>query len=267
MLRLIWIFFQRDFLLAVSYRTAFGLQLLRIVLSVPVIYFLSQVFVGSEAPSLKNFGGHYFPFLLLGIAFQDYLTLSLQTFTTSIREHQLMGTLEIVMLSPVPVHLILLFSSIWTYVFASLRFALYLIVAMVFGLDLSHASLLSLVLVLIFSVLSMASLGILTAGVTLLIKRGEGIVTILTLSTIFLGGVVYPIDVLPDPLQWLAQLLPFTHALSGVRKALMLGAAPSELLAEFFALAGFAIVLCPVALWAFVTAVRYAKKLGTLGQY
>lgn len=267
MLRLAWSFLRRDFLLAVSYRAAFGLQVLSIFAAVPIIFFMSQVFAGFDAPSLKPYGGQYFTFLLLGMAFQDFVTLSQSTFTTSIREHQLMGTMEIVMLSPIPVPIILLFSSIWSYIFTSIRFTLYIVIGMAFGFDMSHANLLPFALLFVLSILSFASLGILTAAVTLIIKRGEGLIAFMTAATVALGGVVYPISVLPAPLQCAAKLLPFTYALAGVRKALMVGACAGDLFTEFIALAVFAVILCPLSLWAFAVAVKRAKVLGTLGQY
>lgn len=266
-MRIAWAFMRRDFLLAVSYKSAFAVQLLTIICGVPVLFYLSQVFSGAEIPALAPYNGQYFPFLLLGIAFQDYVTLSQSTFNTSIREHQLMGTLEIIMLSPTSVLLILLCSSLWGYVFTSVRFALFLLLGLAYGLDLSHANLLSFALLIVLAIASFAALGILTASMTLLIKRGEVMNTLLSSAALALGGVVYPVSILPPLLQWAAHLLPFTHALSGMRKAVLLGVGPGELLSEMFALASFAAILFPLGLWAFTLAIRHAKVSGTLGQY
>lgn len=266
-MRIAWAFMRRDFLLAVSYKSVFAVQLLTIVCSVPVLFYLSEVFSGAEIPAMAPYNGHYFPFFLLGIAFQDYVTLSQSTFNTSIREHQLMGTLEIIMLSPTPMLLILLCSSLWGYIFTSVRFALFLLLGIAYGLDLSHVNLLSLALVTVLAITSFAALGILTASVTLIIKRGEVMNALLSGASVVLGGVVYPVSILPPLLQWAAHLLPFTHALSGMRKALLLGAGPGELLSEMFALASFAVVLFPLGLAAFTLATKHAKVTGTLGQY
>lgn len=267
MVRLAWAFVRRDCLLAVSYQSAFVMQVLWIVLTVPVLFYFSQMLAGTTALSLEPYGGQYFPFLLIGAACQDYLTFSQSTFHTSIREHQLMGTLEIVLLSPTPVPLILVCSSLWGYIFTSIRFALYLLLGLAFGLDLSHANLLSFLLVTSFSVVSLAALGLLTAALTLIIKRSEAITMLMTAATVALGGVMYPVSVLPLPLQWVAQLLPFTYALSGMRTALLTGAGPEVLLPELSALLVLAALLFPLGLWAFTLALRNTKVTGTLGQY
>ena len=136
-----------------------------------------------------------------------------------------------------------------------------------YGVDLSQINLLSFVLVTAFSVVSFAALGILTAAFTLIIKRSEAITMLMAGATVLLGGVVYPVSVLPPSLQWIAQFLPFTHALSGVRQAILKGAGPGALLPQLGALVGFAAVLFPLGLWAFTSAIRRAKIRGTLGQY
>jgi len=264
---LLWSFVRRDALIASSYRVAFLAPLASVCFAVPILYFLAKIAPGTDAPSLSPYKSGFFAFILLGMAFQDYVTLSMSNFLSGVREHQLMGTMEVVMLSPTPVPLILLFSSAWGYLFTSLRFALYIALGMVFGLDLSNANLLSFALLTLTSIVSFAALGILGAAATLIIKQGAAITGLLTAATLALGGVAYPISVLPDWLQKVALVLPFTHALEGVRKALLGGASIRELSTELIVLAVFGAVLFPVALWVFGLALQHAKAHGTLGQY
>ena len=233
----------------------------------PVLFFISRLFEGVNPPALVEYGGRYFPFLLLGFAFQDYLSFSQSTFNASIREHQLMGTLEIVMLSPTPVSLVLLFSSLWGYIFTSLRFGVYLLCGIGLGLDLSRANFRSFAVLAFVSVLSFASLGIILAAVTVTIKRSEAVTTLIGLTSAALSGVFYPISVLPARLQWLAQALPFTHSLSAMRRALMQGATLSQLSRELGILAAFSVVLFPLGLSLFHLAISRAKVNGTLSQY
>lgn len=266
-LQLMWSFVRRDAVIAMSYRAAFLSPLLYVFIVVPVVHFVAQVFAGADAQALGAYKGEFFAFLLLGMAFQDYVTLSMSSFLSAIREHQLMGTMEIVMLSPTPVPVILLFSSIWAYLFTSLRFVLYVLLGFAFGLDLSGANMLSFILLVLTAVVSFAALGILGAAATLIIKQGAGITAFLTTATLALGGVAYPISILPEWLQTVSLLLPFTHALSGVRKALLLGATPADLGMDLLVLAVFGLVLFPTALWTFQLALRRVKVTGTLGQY
>lgn len=267
LLRLMRSFVRRDAMIAMSYRTAFVMPLASIFIAVPVFHFASRIFAGADVQALGAYKSSFFAFLLLGIAVQDYVTLSISSFLSGIREHQLMGTMEIVMLSPTPVPLILLFSSIWGYLFTSLRFALYIMVGLAFGLDLSGANMLSFLLLALTAIVSFAAIGILGAAATLIIKQGASITALLTAATLALGGVAYPLSVLPGWLQKVALILPFTHALSGVRKALLLGATPADLGMELLVLGAFGLVLFPTSLWVFQLALRRVKATGTLGQY
>jgi ABC-2 type transport system permease protein len=265
--RIAWAFFRRDFLLTISYRGAFLLQQVGIIFGVPVLYFMSKVMEGGQSETLAQYGGKYFPFLLLGVAFTDFITVSQSSFTTSIREHQFMGTLEIVMLSPTPVPVILLFSSLWGYFFTSIRFVIYLLCGFLFGLDLSNANVLPFLAILLISIASMASLGILIAAVTLVIKRSEGINMLMTGMTLAFGGVAYPVTLLPDWLQWVPKVIPYSYALKGMRLSLLQGAGFAEVLPLLTTLAWFSFILLPIGLYSFSLATRYAKLKGTLGQY
>jgi ABC-2 type transport system permease protein len=260
-------FLRRDALIAASYRVALVAPLASVLFAVPILYFLARVFEGSDAQALGLYRGQFFAFILLGMAFQDYVTLSMSNFLSGVRDHQLMGTMEIVMLSPTPVTQILLFSSLWGYLFTSIRFACYVGLGIAFGLDLSAANLGAFAVLTVVAIISFAALGILGAAATLIIKQGAVITGFLTAATVALGGVAYPISVLPEWLQVLAMVLPFTHALEGVRKTLLAGAGIGDIVAELAILAAFGAVLFPAGLWAFQLALRHAKSRGTLGQY
>ncbi len=268
--RVAWAFVKRDFLLELSYRTAFILKLLFIFSAVPVIYFISQVFTEAQTDALGEFGrgAGYFGFLLIGIAFQDYVTYSQSAFNSNIREHQVMGTLEIVMLSPTPVVLIPIFSSLWGYISTSFRFLAFLGFGIIFGLDISRIDILALVLTVFLSIMSMSAIAMLSASLVILIKRGGEMITVLlTGATVLFSGVVYPVAVLPPWMQTLSELLPYTHALEAMRKTILLGAGVGDIAPELKILILFAGALFPLGIYAFHLAVRRARVLGSLGQY
>ncbi|HWI12748.1 MAG TPA: hypothetical protein VNT02_00770 [Burkholderiales bacterium] len=107
MLKTAWAFLKRDFILATSYKSAFLMQLGGIFLGVPFIFFISR-FLGAGNSLLAAYNNNYFAFLLIGVALTDYLTISLATFNNSLRENQMMGTLEIIMMSPTSVSTLVL---------------------------------------------------------------------------------------------------------------------------------------------------------------
>ena len=216
MLKTAWAFLKRDFLVATSYRTAFAMQLASILLGVPFIFFISKFLGNSGARALAEFNNNYFAFLLLGVALTDYLTVSLSTFNTSIRENQMMGTLEIIMLSPTSVPALVVCSSLWGFCFTTMRFCMYLLGGLIFGMDIGQANVWSAAAVLLLSIISFSSIGILIASITLIIKRGESLTVAVSGLSVVLGGVVFPTQTLPPWLELVGQFLPFTHALQAM---------------------------------------------------
>lgn len=260
-------FLKRDYLIATSYRVAFIVQLFGIVMMVPVFYFMGRMVPTAAEGHLDRYGGSYFAFLLIGVAFMDYLAISLRTFNESIRESQLMGTLEIVLLSPTALWQVLIYSSLWIYLLTTFRFLLYLAMGLVFGLNLSNANAPAAVLVLALAVPAFASLGILSASVTMLIKRGDSINVALSTASLALGGVLFPLSVMPHWLQQAGKLLPVTHALEAMRRALLGGAGMADLLPQLSVLILFTLVLFPFSMLCFHSAVRASKRSGALAQY
>jgi ABC-2 type transport system permease protein len=260
-------FLKRDFLIATSYKTSFVLQFASILFTVPFFYFISSVVGDSQASLLTKYGGSYFVFLLIGIAFTDYLALSLKTFNDSLRESQLMGTLETILLSPTSMPRLLFYSSLWGYLSTTVRFVLYLAVGLLFGFHLGDANALAATCVLVVAIVSFASMGILVAAVTLVIKKGELLTSAVSAASAMLSGVVYPIELLPHWLQFLAKFLPMTYALDGMRLALSKGHGFAEVLPQIGMLVLFSAILLPLGLTAFWLSLRWTKISGTLAQY
>lgn len=262
-----WAFLRRDFKVASSYRIAFIMQIAMIFVAVPLFFFMGNVVDGAKVKSLESYGGSYFGFLLIGVALLDYLAVSLKSFGNSLRESQLTGTLEIVLLSPTSLIEVLLYSSLWFFLVTSVRFVLYLLVGALFQFELGQANLVSAVLVLGISVLSFIPFGIFTAAIIMIIKRGDALNTMVAGASMFFGGVLYPVTSMPQWMQAIGQLLPFTHALEGMRRAIQTGASVTDLAQTFMVLAAFVVVLMPLSWALFAHAVRSTRISGSLGHY
>jgi ABC-2 type transport system permease protein len=261
-------FLKRDISLALSYRLSFVLQMGGILLSVATFYFLSRLFGSALVPQLEQYGGDYFSFVLIGLAFSGYLGLSLSSFASSIREGQMTGTLEIMLLSPSRLSTILLSSSLWPYLLTTINVVFYLVLgALIFGFNVSQANILTAFVVLILSVASFAGIGIISAAVVLVIKKGDPIAWIFGGASGLLAGVLFPVSVLPDWLTPLSRILPMTYALDAMRLAMLKGYSLSEVRVDVLVLSGFTVVLIPLAFYIFRSALKRAKREGSLVQY
>lgn len=160
-------FLKKDFLMEVSYRFSFVLQFASIFFSVVMFYFVAKLL--GEAPSvqksLSEYGGNYFSFVLIGIAFSNFLSVGLGSFSTNIRSEQMIGTLEAMLVTPTTLSNIVLSSSQWSFAFTSLRVGVYLLIGgFFFGVSFTGAAVLPALLALVLTVVAFSSLGIISAS-------------------------------------------------------------------------------------------------------
>ena len=264
-LRKIYSLFLRDLAVARSYRAVFVLQLFEILFGVASFYYLSRFIENSALRESLPQGGTYFAFVLVGVAFFDYLGVALNAFDESLMEARQNGTLEYLLVTQTSLPVILVGSVIYPFALLSLRTAVYLAWGIaVFGFPVSQANWLGAVIVLAASVLSFIGLGVLSASYTLVFKRGNPVKWFFIGVSGLVSGVMYPVSVLPASLQWVGRLIPVTYSLQAMRDAVLGHASLAALWPSIRALLLFAVILLPVSLVAFSWALRRTKVTGTL---
>jgi ABC-2 type transport system permease protein len=261
-------FLVKDFLTDVSYRLAFAGQIVFLFFMVAAFYFFAQMFAGLEIPSLAPYGGQYFPFVLVGLAFSSYLGVAIRSFADTIRNAQVLGTLEALLVTPTPAGQIIVLSTLYDFLATSLRVVLTLGLGMLaFGVRFAGANWVGAGLVLVLTIISFSFLGVLSAAVVLAFKRADPSSWLVQGLSYLLGGVYYPVSVLPDWGQLVAQLLPITHALEAMRQLLLNGASLSQVSGSLAALAIFSAVAGPLSLASFWWALRRVRREGSLSQF
>ncbi len=266
-LRKAWAFVQRDFIEATSYRLAFVFQLFSIVLVVLTFFFISRLLGEAATPYLQQYGGDYFAFVLIGLALARYTGVALSSFASNISRAQSTGTLEALLVTQTGASTIIVSSSLYTYLWATLDVFIYMVGGVLLGVDLSRANVPAAMLALGLTTICFSSLGIIAASFIIVFKRGDPITWLMSNASSLLGGAYFPVSVLPGWLQPLSMLLPTTYALQAMRLALLQGASFSQLSGDLIALAVFALLLLPASLAAFRRAVRQAKIDGSLTHY
>jgi ABC-2 type transport system permease protein len=262
------LFLWRDFRMQMSYRLSFLLQFFGMLFSSASFYFVSQLLGVGAAQYMSGYGGDYFSFVLIGIAFVGYQGVALHAFSGVVRSAQSAGTLEAMLVTPTRLSTILFSSSLWNFVFTSFRVLLYILLGMfVFGADLRNANVLAGLVVLCLTIVTLGGIGILSACFIMVFKRGNPVDFLFSSLSALLGGVYYPVEVLPDWLQILARFFPLTYSLEAMRRALLTGESLADLWREVAVLAAFSVLLLPLSLIAFRYAVRQAKRDGSLTQF
>ncbi len=267
-LRKLAILFRRDLAVARSYRAAFVLELFYALFGAASFYFLSRFVDSPQLEKSLPQGTNYFSFVLVGLAFFDYLTVALHTFDESLQSARQNGTLENLLVTQTSLPVILAGSSLYPFVLLSLRTVIYLgWGAALFGFPVGNANWLGALLVLAASVLAFSGLGILSASYLLVFKKGNPVNWAVIGVSSVVGGMMYPVSVLPRWLQFIARLTPVTYSLEGMRAALLGNASFLELWPSLAALLIFAVLLLPISFFFFSWALRRTKITGTLTHF
>jgi ABC-2 type transport system permease protein len=257
-------FVRRDFLVTRSYRMAFMMDAIYGPLELAVYYFISQTL---DVPPMEQLQGapSYFAYAAVGIIIGAVVAAASSDIGYSLREAQLTGTLEALAGQPVKTTELCTGLLCFPLIFAFARAAVYLAIASLWmSLDVSQTSWAGLVLVVLASAGALASLGILTGALVLVFKKGQTFAGAAIFAMTLLSGAVFPIETLPAPLEALARVLPIRFAFDGARAALFTGEGWGT---DVLALLGYAVVLTPLSLVAFSTALRRAKRAGSLSSY
>ena len=258
-------FLKRDFLSEVSYRISFIFQIIGIFFSLLAFFFVTKMI----DPTTEGLNGiPPFEWLLVGLAFQYYFSTALYSFSAKIRNEQLLGTLEAMLVSPTPTSMVIFSSAAWDFTYGAIRVLVYLLFAtLVFGVQLHTNSLGTLLLGVLLTFLSSAGLGILSASFILYFKRGDPINFFLSGLTTFFGSVFFPVEQLPESIRWVSDCLPITWSLRIVRGSLLQGLPSSELREALLYLLVLTVVLLPLGILFSRVAIRKAKREGSLVQY
>src|SRR5512137_627371 len=166
-------FLRRDVREALTYKFSFVSTFVGIFLSSATFYFVAKL-VPPGVPSLGPFGGDYFSFAVVGVAFAGLLGMFQEGLASVVRGAQVSGTLEALLVTPVPVPAILFGSSLYGLLFQVFRTALHLGVALAFfGLALGRINVAGVAAIGLLTVLCFLSVGILSASFVLVYKMGN----------------------------------------------------------------------------------------------
>ena len=268
MFRKICAFIKRDFYIHISYRTGFIFELIGALTTVIMFYFISKLVGQTATPYLMEYRTGYFPFVLIGIAFSGYLNTALQSFSSNIRYEQLLGTLEAMLVSPTKISFIVIGISIWDFLFTSVTSIISLLFGvLIFKVDLSQMNLLASLLILIMTIISFSSVGIISAAFIMVLKKGNPINFLINTFAGLFGGVYFPVEMLPNGLKTISYFIPITYSLRGLRHAMLLGYSFKMLMPDIAMLLLFCVVLFPISIWVFKKSVDKAKATGSLTHY
>ena len=227
---------------------------------------LSIVFISKAAGFSGAAENEFTTKLLIGAVIWSYLGIIFEILTETVAWERWEGTIEYTFMAPLarPVHL--LGMGAFAVFYGVLRTAaLFVVVALFFGLSFPQADFAAALVLLAVASVSFVGIGMVTAVLPLISpEKGAQLGFIAQGLLLVVSGVYYPIDVMPGWMQAIATLSPATYALEGIRAAVLDGAGLGAVWGDLWPLMVSGVVAIPAGLAVFRAGERYAKRHGKL---
>jgi len=268
MIKKIFAIVRKDFLIEASYKLSFIFSIFSVISTILIYFFIDRMFGHRMTKYLEEFGVNYFSYVLVSMAFFSYIGVGIGSFSARLRTEQLQGTLEFIILSPAKIYTILFGMILWNLIFASFDTLIYVITGIfLFKINFSHINIISTSITLILTIFSFGSLGIISASFIMVLKQGNPVGWLINTLEGLLGGVYFPVTVMPGYLQIIAKLFPITYAIKAIELSVYKGYSLIQLKNELLFLLIFSLLLVPLSLSSFKYALRKARRQGSLCQY
>lgn len=252
---------------AKTYRLRLVLSFVSLAVSIIPLYFVATALQPTMERAIAAEGGHYFSFLVVGMATFVILPTFLTALPNELGSGISTGVLEVLFHTPARLPSVLLgligFNLLWSL----LRAAFLLIAGWLLGAQIQWTHIATAAMIIALVSVAYLCLGLI-AGACVVAFRTPGLLPqgVLALSAL-LGGVYYPVSVIPSWIQHLSGLLPVTYGLRALRATLLEGQGITAVAHDLLALVGFIMTLFAIGAAAFLSAIYYARREGTLSQY
>lgn len=202
--------------------------------------------------------------LLVGGVIWAFLGIIFEIVTETVAWERWEGTIEYTFMAPVsrPVHLIGM--GVYAVLYGLVRAAAIFVAVVAFiGIHLPHANYGAAVALLAIASVSFIGVGMMTAVLPLISpEKGTQLGFVAQGLMLVVSGVYYPVEVLPEWMQWIAKISPATYALRGNRDQILNGAGLRW--ADVWPLLVIGACSIPIGLLVFRAGERYAKQHGKL---
>ena len=261
-------FIRVEVLVARSYRLRYVMQSIGMFLPLIGLYFMSRVFNGEQIDAIDGYGGNYLTFVMVGMGVTIFSALSLRAVTGTLSAAQATGTLEVLLLTRTSLPTMMIGWTIYPFIRAILSLGIYMFGGLLLvGMSFENSNFLPAALAILLMMVVMGSIGLISAGFVLVFKQGDPFTAVFLTVGVLLAGTMYPVSILPGPLQTIGQLFPQMHGLEATRLAILRGYSVADVSYHLGVLLVYAVTLAPVSVVIFKLGLQRAKVEGSLAQY
>jgi ABC-2 type transport system permease protein len=204
--------------------------------------------------------------LLIGAVIWAYLGIIFEFLTETVAWERWEGTIEYTFMAPLSRSMHLAGQGVFAILYGLVRAVLlFVVVALFFDLSMPDADFVAALVVLGIASISFIGIGMMTSVMPLISpEKGMQLGFIAQGMLLVVSGVYYPVEVLPNWLEWISVISPATYALDGARDAILGGMGLSSMWDEIWPLLVIGVVSIPLGLAVFRRGERYAKRHGKL---
>jgi len=180
--------------------------------------------IQTDVQSIVAGGGSYFDFVAPGFIGMGVMMSGLTAVGAALAREREVGTLDGLLMAPISRVSIILGKTLAQTLRNLLQGAIIIILAIfVFGIHVRGNPLL-IAMILILGTLAFLGIGIVATSIAKEQESAQFILGFLQFPMMFLSGVLFPIEQMPLPLQYVSKVLPLTYAVDALRKVMVLGA-------------------------------------------
>lgn len=255
------------FLTDASYRLALATSLAGLVATTVPVFFIARGMQPLMEDAIRTQGGEYFAFVLVGILATYLVASACNALPGAVASGVRNGTLEALLATPAPRATLLAGLCAYPLLWTALRAAVLLGAGVALGARVAWEGALPGVVILALIVAAYLPFGLIGAAMVLSFRTTGPLLQGVLVGSMFLGGVYYPVEVIPAWIRPVADAVPLTYGLRALRRTLLEGVPPAAVAGDVLALAAFAAGLAVVGVGAVWAALRHARRAGTLAQY
>ena len=261
--------FLKDFKIAISYKAQFAFSIISIFITILTFFLISKLIDSGDSIYLIEYSSYMF-FLIFGVISAEISMILITNPSKNIREMQLTGVFEELIASGKNISVIILSTFIYPISWLFLRVLVYIIVGVFIfniNIELSNLSYVTIISSLVFAI-SMIGIGLISISSIITIKSGNYIGAMYLSTSSLLGGIAYPISVLPEQIRFMSELLPTTHFLNIFRlDAINAKLTFTEIADDFRLLLFLSLLFFSFGLYLLKISIKIAKRHGSLLYY
>ena len=239
----------------------------------PAVYIFSAfALAGPEGTGIERFmevagTDNFLGYIVVGTTVWMWSNTMLWNTGFALRNEQMRGTLESNWMSPTtrfffllgtgPVHTL---SMLMFVVFTVIEFFIF------FGVTF-QVNFLSLAVIFLVSLPALYGLGFAFASVVMSAREAQNFVFLVRGMVMIFCGITFPLSVMPDWMQAVAQWLPQTVIIRATRAATLAAAPLSVIMPDIILLFVYGVIWMTVGIFTFNRIERRARQKGAIGQY